>query len=167
MAACSEWHEALLDHAAGGEAVNGWVEHMSQCPECARALDALRDRTGQLDRSLGALFRGQEPRPGFDQRVVAAARKTRPAPRYGLWVGAAAACAVLLLAFTLLPGRYGGRVGETPLDSAVAIANWRSPTEFLLAPPLNGTTLETPRFGPFRLGPTPPNGPMGDDDETR
>jgi hypothetical protein len=165
MAACSEWHAALLDHAAGGEAVEGLVEHVSGCTRCAEALTVWRERADLLDRSLGTLLTGKEPTAGFDRRVVAAARGQRAVPRHKWWAAAAAAAATLLLAVILVPEWVKHGEEQTPWDGAATIASWRSPTEFLLAPPLDGATLGTPRFGEFYLELEPMTGSVGDDDE--
>jgi hypothetical protein len=165
MAACSKWRDKLLDHAAGGEAADGLIEHVKTCDDCAEALAGWRNNAGRLDALLGSMLHGKKPAPGFDRRVLAAARDARHKPRQWIWAAAATACVALFLALIFLPKSAVPGGDEPPWEAAATIASWSSPTEFLLEPPLRGAILETPSFGGFQIGSESFNGSVGDEDE--
>jgi anti-sigma factor RsiW len=147
---CTQWKDALLEAALSDRPAAGLEQHLSQCSACAANLATLRARRERLDALLPLAIRGPEPSAGFHGRIMNAAesagRTSRTAwPAWGL-----AAAAILLIVFGGGPVLrwFSTRTGpDAELAAATRLANWRAPSDALLAIPGREILSTTPRLG--------------------
>jgi anti-sigma factor RsiW len=151
---CSKWREQLLEAVLAETRASALRDHLLACPDCARELAGLRARREQLDALLPLLARGAEPSPEFRARVLAAteaqeARKGRRSQPWPVWLLAAVAplVAVALMIATMLNRRTTPAAPGYELAMAEKLAQWRAPSDALLATPGPEILRTTPKLG--------------------
>lgn len=155
---CEEWKTALLEAAAGGAVDGEMVEHLETCAGCGAEWKILRERAAQLEKLLPMVAQGAEASPDFRARVMAAAarKRSKSRPQLLILAGAAAAAVVLLMA---IPWRQQTTEGlsQQELAAAQKLAEWRAPSDSLLATPGQEILRTTPKLGRSYLD-KPPKG---------
>lgn len=150
--ACERWKDQLLEAAVTESAGQELAEHLRTCADCAAELKALKARRTRLDKLLPLVAQGSEPSADFRARVLAAAEaahESKRVPRWRVWAlaGATAAAATLLV---LGAWWYRGTSREIPPDEVTAaqkLADWRAPSDSLLATPGQEILRTTPKLG--------------------
>jgi hypothetical protein len=150
--ACEKWKEPLREAALTGITAKDLEEHQRGCAECAAELDEVRARAARLDTLLPLMMQGAEPPADFRARVLAAAdaagRGKRGRPRR-VWTlaGASAAVVVVLIFAVTLQRRTARRIPGDELAAAQKLAEWRAPSDGLLATPGREMLRTMPRLG--------------------
>ena len=149
---CEKWKELLLEAVLTGSAAGALEEHLRECADCAKELEALRVRRERLDALLPLVARGAEPGAGFQGRVLAAAEaagERKRARRWRVWVlaGATAAVVAALMIGLTWQRRTPGTVPQGELVAAEKLAEWRAPSDVLLETPGREILRKTPRLG--------------------
>jgi anti-sigma factor RsiW len=161
---CSEsakwpkWKDALLDAALTGRPEPALEEHMKTCAACAAEFAALQARRAQLDSLLPFVAQGAEPPPDFRVRVLAAAEAEAEGAGHaagvsslsGWRVAAAAALIVAALVVALRLHRPPTAVSTPPaaeIAAAEKLAEWRAPSDVLLATPGREILRGAPKLG--------------------
>jgi hypothetical protein len=148
---CEKWKDQLLEAALRGATAKDFEKHLRSCAICSRELDAVRERKARMDELLPLVARGAEPPADFRARVLAAAgaaSEGKRARRWRLWTlaGATAAIVMLLIGATM----YRRTAQTIPPDEITAIqklAEWRAPSDSLLATPGQEILKTTPKLG--------------------
>jgi hypothetical protein len=143
MTACSEWREALIDHALGQPASAALEAHLPACTGCSQALETWRQKTAELDAAVQQRS-AAEPRAYGAERVLARIRQVQTArPSFGR-----IALAALILAVCLVVVLYRRNRPEKHLPfSEMALSAWRSPTQSLLHSPADPLLRTVPHLG--------------------
>jgi hypothetical protein len=153
---CAKWKDALLEAALTSDATfaPALAAHLRDCGVCAQELAALRRGREQMDALLPVLARHAEPAPGFTRRVLAAAQAVDERKRvriWRLWVFVGATVAVLAALLTswsaLRPRPLPMAQDRNALASAQKLAEWRAPSDVLLATPGRRILQATPKLG--------------------
>jgi len=158
MPGCRAWKEQLLDVALGAVPATAFDRHLASCERCRDGLARLRARSLQIEAAVRQVAQAAGPSPDFRARVVAAA-EAAPAMGKMNWrpgmvptvVGAAAALVVatILISWPAVTRHRSGPSARPA--SAIAIAEWRSPTDHLLRSPGPDALNSLPRLGDFYL----------------
>jgi hypothetical protein len=161
---CDKWKDQLLEMALTGGATKGFEKHLRSCAICSRELDAVRVRKARLDKLLPLVARGSEPPADFRARVLAAAEAAhegKRARRWRLWTlaGATAAIVMLMIGATMY-WRTKQTIPSDQLTAAQKLAEWRAPSDSLLATPGQEILRTMPRLGESYV-----NVPMKTDEE--
>ena len=150
--ACKERRDQLLEAALTGVMMDDLGEHLRTCTNCSIELDDLQARKERLDALLPLVARGAEPSEDFRARVLAAAegaieeKRARPWRAWTL-AGAVAAVATALIIGVIWYRGASRTIPENELAAAQKLAEWRAPSDTLLATP-GGEILRTmPRLG--------------------
>lgn len=125
-------------------------EHLRTCTHCAEELKAVEARKAQLDALLPQIVQGSEPSADFRARVLAAAEVAGERKRTSRWrtwtlAGTLATAAILVVALW-----YRGTTGKIQADEiarAQKLAEWRAPSDSLLATPGQELLRSTPKLG--------------------
>ena len=163
--ACEKWEDQLLEAALTGATTKDFEEHLRICSTCSRELGAVRARRMRLDELLPLLARGAEPPADFQAQVLAAAEdasERKDARPWRVWT-MAGATAVILAAFVIGVTSYRRTTRTVPADELAAaqkLAEWRAPSDALLATPGQEILRTMPR-----LGESYPNVPVKTDEE--
>jgi hypothetical protein len=153
---CAKWKDALLEAALTGNVAlaPALAAHLRDCGACTQELAALRHRREQMDALLPLLPRNAEPAPGFTARVLAAARaeaERKHVRVWRLWVFAGVTVALLAALLTswsaLRPRPLPMAQDSNALASAQKLAEWRAPSDVLLAIPGRRILQATPKLG--------------------
>ena len=153
---CAKWKDALLEAALadGPDATTAFATHLRECGDCTRQLTALRQRREQMDALLPHLARDTEPAPGFTARVLAATQaqdERKHARVWRAWVFAGVTVAVTAALLTswsaLRPRPLPMAQDSNALASAQKLAEWRAPSDVLLAIPGRRILQATPKLG--------------------
>ena len=149
--ACEKWKDQLLEAALTEATTKDLEEHLQACTICSRELDAVRARKAQLDELLPLVARGAEPPADFQAHVLAAAEAASGASRARRWrvwtlAGATAAIVVLMIGATMYH-RAAQRIPEKELAAVQRLAEWRAPSDALLATPGQEILRTMPRLG--------------------
>ena len=149
--ACEKWKDQLLEAALTGAASAELTEHLRRCAHCAQERKALEERRTQLDALLPQIAQGSEPSGDFRARVIAAADaagKHKGISRLQAWALAAAGSAAAL-ALVLMMWNRGSHQKISPDEIAIAqrLAEWRAPSDSLLATPGQEILKSTPKLG--------------------
>jgi hypothetical protein len=149
--ACEKWKDELLEAALRGATTKDFEEHLRTCAMCSRELDAVRARKVQLDELLPLVARGAEPLADFQAQVLAAAEaasRASGARRWRVWTlaGATAAIVVPMIGATMYR-RAAQRIPEKELAAVQRLAEWRAPSDALLATPGQQILRTMPRLG--------------------
>jgi len=158
MRGCTEWRESIIDCALD-EATPvppALQSHLEVCADCSTALREHRAALERIDDVLDRRATAAPPANG-PERVLARIAANRN--RRWRWGGAAVAAAAL--AAISLWTRH-----PMPEGDARALAQWRSPTEALMQPPVSAAwniRLESPLLraqpNPAAERPTPAERP--------
>ena len=151
-AACEKWKDLLLEAALSGAAPKDLEEHLRSCQDCAAELRSLQARSVQLDALLPMVAKAAEPSAGFRARVLAAAEaagERKRVSRLRAWaLAGASATAVTVLVVGMLWHRESQRkIQVTELEGAQKLAEWRAPSDTLLATPGREILRTTPKLG--------------------
>ncbi len=162
--ACKKWKDQLLEAALTGATTKDFEEHLRVCAMCSRELDAVRARKGQLDELLPLVARGAEPPADFQAQVLAAAEAPSGASRARRWrvwtlAGATAAIVALMIGAAMYR-RAAQTIPEKELAAVQRLAEWRAPSDALLATPGQEILRTMPRLGESYL-----NVPMKENEE--
>src|SRR5882724_7818995 len=149
--ACEKWKDQLLEAALTGATTKDFEEHLRTCTICSRELDAVRARKVQLDKVLPLVARGAEPPANFQARVLAVAEAARGASRARRWwvwtlAGATVAIVALMIGVTMYR-RAAKTIPEDELAAVQRLAEWRAPSDALLATPGQEILRTMPRLG--------------------
>lgn len=151
-AACEKWKDLLLEAALSEIAAKGLEEHLRSCQDCAAELRSLQARKVQLDALLPMVAKAAEPSAGFRARVLAAAEAAGERKRVSRWrawaLAGVSATAVTVLVVGMLWHRESQRkIQVTELEGAQKLAEWRAPSDTLLATPGREILRTTPKLG--------------------
>ena len=150
--ACEKWRDPLLEAALTGATAKGLEEHLRACTNCSGELSDLQARQARLDALLPLTAQGAGPSPDFRARVLAAAaaagegKRARP---WRVWT-LAGATAVILVALVIGVTSYRRTAGTVPPDELAAaqtLAEWRAPSDVLLAHPGPEILRKMPKLG--------------------
>lgn len=150
--ACEIWKDQLLEAALTGSLTAGLQEHLRDCAICSKELDDVRARKARLDALLPLVARGAEPPADFRTRVLAAAEAAREGKRARPWrvwtlAGAAAVVAAVLMIAVTVQRRTAGMIPGDELSAAQKLAEWRAPSDSLLATPGQEILRTMPKLG--------------------
>ena len=148
--ACEKWRSALLEATLNGSADAALAEHLYGCSGCSEEWRALQARAKRLQGSLPMIAQGVEPSPDFRARVLAAAEarpKNRVGARLRMWALAGATAIVVLLTVSLSRHDRANRRFEEQLAVAQRLADWRAPSDPLLATPGRDMLRTVPTLG--------------------
>lgn len=145
--ACEKWKDHLLEAALTGARPKDFQLHLRDCKGCAAELRELEAIQARQDALLPLLVRGSQPSADFRIRVLAAAEarsERKRAPRWRVWalVGATAAAATVFMAQRGIVRRDEAK----ELAGAQKLAEWRAPSDSLLATPGQEILKKTPRL---------------------
>ena len=163
--ACESWKDQLLEAALTGSLTAGLEEHLRTCTICSEELDNVRARKARLDTLLPLVAQGSEPSANFRARVLAAAGAAREEKRGRPWrvwtlAGATAVVVVVLTIAVTLQRRTARMISGDELAAAQKLAEWRAPSDGLLATPGQEILQTMPRLGESYL-----NAPVKTDEE--
>jgi len=163
--AWEKWKDLLREAALTGTTAKDLEEHLRGCAKCSAELDEVRARAARLDALLPLVTKGAEPSADFRARVLvaaAAAREGKLARPWRVWTlaGAAALVAVVLMAAVTLQRRAARMIPGDELAAAQKLAEWRAPSDGLLATPGQEMLRTMPRLGESYL-----NVPLKKDEE--
>jgi hypothetical protein len=163
--ACEVWKDQLLEAALTGSLTAGLEEHLRTCAICSEELDNVRARKARLDALLPLVVQGSEPSADFRARVLAAAEAAREGKRPRPWrawtlTGATAVVVVVLMLGVTLQRRTARMIPGDELAAAQKLAEWRAPSDALLATPGQEIVKTTPKLGESYL-----NVPVKKDEE--
>jgi len=163
--ACESLKDQLLEAALTGSLTAGLEEHLRTCTTCSEELDNIRARKARLDALLPLVAQGAEPSANFRARVLAAAGAAREGKRARPWrvwtlAGATAVVVVVLMIAVTLQRRTARMIPGDELAAAQKLAEWRAPSDGLLATPGQEILRTMPRLGESYL-----NVPVKTDEE--
>src|SRR6266851_629457 len=150
--ACENWRDQLLEAALTGATAKGLEEHLRACANCSEELSDLQARQARLDTLLPLTAQGVGPSPDFRARVLAAAEAASEGKRarpWRVWT-LAGATAVILAALLIGVTSYRRTARTVPADELAAaqtLAEWRAPSDVLLANPGQEILWKMPRLG--------------------
>jgi len=150
--ACERWKDQLRETALTGARTPQFAEHLQTCANCSAELRDLEARRARLDTLLPLVAQGAEPPADFRARVLAAAEaagKRRRVRRWQAWTlaGAAATAAIVLVVGAVLHRGTTGKISPEELTAAQKLAEWRAPSDTLLATPGQEILRTTPKLG--------------------
>jgi len=146
---CEKWQAAMLEAAVNGPMESGLAEHLRACVQCYLEWQALRERADRLQGLLPMIAQGAEPSPDFRARVLAATAtpKRSTQGRLRMFVAAGAAAAVVVVLVTNSSRRAATRLSNKELATAQKLAEWRAPSDQLLATPGEDMLRTVPELG--------------------
>jgi anti-sigma factor RsiW len=149
---CEKWKDQLQETALTGASTPELAEHLQTCPHCFAELRELEARRARLDVLLPRVAQSAEPSADFRARVVAAAEAADRGWRMPRWEAWALAGAAVTAAIVLVVGavQHRGTTGKIPpkeLAAAQKLAEWRAPSDSLLATPGQEILRTTPKLG--------------------
>jgi predicted anti-sigma-YlaC factor YlaD len=150
--ACEKWKDSLREAALSGVTAKDLEEHLRDCTDCAAELDEVRARAERLDTLLPLMMQGAEPSADFRARLLAAAeaaREEKLARPWRVWTlaGATAVFVVVLMIAGALQRRTARMIPGDELAAAQRLAEWRAPSDGLLATPGREILQTMPRLG--------------------
>ncbi len=150
--ACEKWKDQLLEAALTGATAQDLEEHLRACTNCSEELSELRARKARLDAQLPLTAQGAGPSADFRARVLAAAEaasERKRAQPWRVWT-LAGVTAVILAALVMGVTSYRRTARTVPADELAAaqtLAEWRAPSDVLLANPGQEILRKMPRLG--------------------
>jgi hypothetical protein len=151
---CDKWKDQLLEAALTGATTKDFEEHLRSCPICSEELDSVRARKARLDELLPLVARGAELSADFRGRVLAAVEAAREGKRARPWpwrvwklAGATAVVAVILMVAVTWQRKTARMVPRDELAAAQKLAEWRAPSDGLLATPGQEILRTMPKLG--------------------
>jgi hypothetical protein len=150
--ACKEWKDQLLEAALTEVMTPDFEEHLRTCANCSTELGDARARKARLDALLPLVARGADPSADFRSRVLAATERAIEEKGARTWrtrtlAGAMAAVATALIMGVIWYRGASRTIPENELAAAQKLAEWRAPSDTLLATPGGEILRATPRFG--------------------
>jgi anti-sigma factor RsiW len=150
--ACEKWKDQLLEAALAESAGEDLAEHLRTCEGCAAELKTLEERRARLDALLPLVAQGSEPSADFRARVLAAAEaahESKRMPRWRVWTlaGATATVATVLVFGAMWHRGTARNIPADELAAAQKLAEWRAPSDSLLATPGQEILRTTPKLG--------------------
>ena len=149
--ACEKWKDQLLEAALTGAKAKDFEEHLRICTICSTELEAVRARRMRLDELLPLVARGAEPPANFQAQVLAAAEAAGGAKRARQWriwtLAGATAAIVAMMIVTTMYRRAAQTIPEKELAAVQRLAEWRAPSDALLATPGREILRTMPRLG--------------------
>jgi hypothetical protein len=150
--ACEKWKDPLREAALTGAPARDLEEHLRSCAKCSAELGEIRARAVRLDALLPLVAQGVEPSADFRARVLVAAEAAGEGKRARPWrvwtlAGAGAAVAVVLMVAVTLQRRTARLIPGDELAAAQRLAEWRAPSDGLLATPGQEILRTMPRLG--------------------
>ena len=150
--ACEKWKDPLREAALTGTTAKVLEEHLRGCAKCSAELDEVRGRAARLDALLPLVAQGAGPSADFRARVLAAAGTAREGKRARPWrvwalAGATAVVVVVLMIGVTLQRRTARMIPGHELAAAQRLAEWRAPSDALLATPGQEILRTMPRLG--------------------
>jgi hypothetical protein len=150
--ACKKWKDPLREAALTGATARDLEEHLRSCAKCSAELDEVRARAARLDTLLPLVAQGAEPSADFRVRVLVAAEAAREGKRARPWrvwtlAGAGAVVVVVLMIGVTLQQRMARVIPGEELAVAQKLAEWRAPSDALLATPGQEILRTVPRLG--------------------
>jgi hypothetical protein len=148
---CEKWKDHLLEAALAGATAKGLEDHLQACANCSEKLSELRARKARLDALLPLTAQAAGPSPDFRARVLAAAQAASAEKRalWRVWT-LAGVTAVILVALVIGVTSYRKTARTVPADELAAaqtLAEWRAPSDVLLANPGQEILRKMPRLG--------------------
>jgi hypothetical protein len=148
---CEKWKDQLLEAALTGAKAEDFEEHLRVCAVCSKELKTVRARKEQLDELLPFVARGAEPPANFRAQVLAAAEAGSGAKRTRHWrvwtLAGATAAIVAVMIVTTMYRRAAQTIPEKELAAVQRLAEWRAPSDALLATPGREILRTMPRLG--------------------
>jgi anti-sigma factor RsiW len=149
---CEKWKDALLEAALTGKPAGALASHLESCATCAAELTALEARRAQLDAVLPRITQGAELSPDFRARVLATADASAQKSTWLSWrprvLAGAATLAAVVLAVSIAQNRRSAQfVPQEELAAAQKLAEWRAPSDGLLATPGQEFLRNVPKLG--------------------
>jgi hypothetical protein len=149
--ACEKWKDQLLEAALTGATAQGLEDHLQACANCSEKLSELRARKARLDALLPLAAQGAGPSPDFRARVLAAAQAASAGKRapWRVWT-LVGVTAVILVALVIGVTSYRKTARTVPPDELAAaqmLAEWRAPSDVLLASPGQEILRKMPSLG--------------------
>lgn len=149
---CEKWKDALREAALSGAASPELAAHLQTCAHCSAELRELEARRAHLDALLAQIAGGAQLPVDFRARVLAAAEsagKNRRLARWQAWAlaGMAATAAIVLLVSEVWRRAAAGKIQAEELAAAQQLAEWRAPSDSLLATPGREILRTTPELG--------------------
>ena len=149
--ACKEWKNQLLEAALTGLPTKDLERHLQSCAACLTELRELEERRGRLDALLPMVARGAEPSSNLRAQVLAAAETARQRKHGFSWrawtLGGTVAAALVIGAVWLREAGQRSRDNKLAIASAQRLAEWRAPSDSLLATPGREILQTTPKLG--------------------
>jgi anti-sigma factor RsiW len=151
--ACEKWKDQLLEATVTESVGEDLAEHLRTCADCAAELKTLEARRARLDALLPLVARGSEPSTDFRARVLAAAEGGGINPplqrRWRMWTlaGATATAAIVLVLGAWWYRGTARKMQTEELATAQKLAEWRAPSDSLLATPGQEILRTTPKLG--------------------
>jgi anti-sigma factor RsiW len=151
--ACEKWKDPLLEAALTGTTGEDLADHLRTCKDCAAELKNLEARRARLDKLLPLVAQGSEPSADFRARVLAAAEGGGINPplqkRWRVWrlAGATATAAIVLVLGAWWYRGMTRKMQTEELATAQKLAEWRAPSDSLLAIPGQEILRTTPKLG--------------------
>lgn len=163
--ACEKWRDQLVETALAGVAAEGLEKHLRGCKACSAELQALQMRLERMDALLPLVARGAQLAADFRARVLSAAEAATEKKGHSHWTawalaGATVAAAAVLLLGTLRHFDTAQKIPAEELARAQKLAEWRAPSDTLLATPGQEILRTTPKLGESYL-----NVPVNDFEE--
>jgi anti-sigma factor RsiW len=148
--ACKKWKDQLREAALMGASTPVLAKHLQTCAPCSAELRDLEARRARLDALLPRVAQGAQPSADFRARVLAAAEATgkrKRVPRWQAWTLAGAAAAIVLVIGAVWHRGTTGKIQPDELAAAQRLAEWRAPSDSLLATPGQEILRTTPKLG--------------------
>lgn len=148
---CVRWKEQLREAALTGARSLELAEHLQSCAHCTAELKDLEARRARLDTLLPLVLGGSQPSADFRERALAAAEaasERKRVPRWRVWTraGATAVAAIVLLVTGLWYRGMTRKIQPDELAAAQKLAEWRAPSDSLLATPGQEILRTTPKL---------------------
>jgi len=150
--ACEKWKDQLLEAALTGARPKDLQVHLQSCRDCTTELRDLEALRARQDSMLPLLVKGSQPSTGFRARVLAAAEASgerKLGMRWRSWklAGAMATAATVLTIGAIWYRATAQKISDDELAAAQKLAEWRAPSDSLLAIPGQEILRKTPKLG--------------------
>lgn len=149
---CEKWRDALREAALTGASSPELAAHLQTCVHCSAELQELEARRAGLDALLPQIAGSAQPPADFRARVLAAAESADKNKRLARWqaltlAGMAATVAIVLLVLVVWRRGAAGKIQPEELAAAQKLAEWRAPSDSLLATPGREILRGAPKLG--------------------
>lgn len=149
---CEKWKDAMSEAALSGAASPELAAHLQTCAHCSAELRELEALRARLDALLPQIAGGAQPPLDFRARVLAAAESAGKSKRLARWqawtvAGMAATAAIVLLVSAVWRRGAARKIQPEELAVAQKLAEWRAPSDSLLATPGQEILRGAPKLG--------------------